>query len=104
MIGYLAPNSGATTNFVYGIGDIGTADSEDSPSGKVGWQAANLANLNECTMPSGAAASAKNSNLSAANWTVTLGYTAGANDLTFNSAANGPGCVALTPTFDKIGK
>ena len=104
LIGYLAPNSGATTNFVYGRGDIETAKSESSPNGKVGWQAANLANLNECAKPSGAAASAKNTNLSAANWTVALGYSDGANDLTFNSAANGAGCVALTPTFDKIGK
>lgn len=101
LIGYLAPNSGETTNFVYGIGDIETADSESSPDGKEGWQAANKANLNECGAVTGAKA---NSNNDGSHWKITLGYTAGANDMTFTATAGDAGCVALTPTFDKIGK
>ena len=101
LIGYLAPNGGETTNFVYGIGDIATASSEESPNGKEGWQAANKANLNECALVS---SPTKNTDISGANWKVTLAYTSGANDMTFNSTVTAGGCTALTPTFDKIGK
>ena len=45
LIGYAAPNNGATTNFAYGIGAIGVQASTDlDETGKVGWTAMNLTN------------------------------------------------------------
>ncbi len=106
LIGYLAPNNGATTNFVYGIGSLATNASTDNPNGVVGWQAANKANLNDCPAVSVTDANA-NGNNTGSHWTVTMAYTTGSNDIGFNAtaqASSGTACVALTPTFDKIGK
>ena len=94
LIGYMAPNNGTTTNFTYG-NDLGIeADQSDAITAlTTGWDAANNINLNECAKGT--------------NWTVkiqkTSSSTAG-DDVSFTAAANGAGCVALTPTFDKIGK
>ena len=102
LIGYLAPNSGSTTNFTYGIGKIGTATSATlSTAAQAGWQAANNQNLNDCAKVTGATA---NQEISGAHWEVTLAAATGAQDITFAASAKGAGCVALTPTFDKIGK
>lgn len=93
LIGYMAPNDGSTTNFTYtgpGIAKDQSSDLSDTP---VGWQAENKSNLNEC--------------VAAANWTVTLSKstsTTKGDDITFTASAGPAGCVALTPTFDKIGK
>ena len=94
LIGYMAPGvDSKTTNFEYDPGDITVKSSNDlSNSTPKGWQAKNIANLNECK--------------SGKNWTITLGRTTGdaQTDITFTASAGGAGCVALTPTFDKIGK
>ena len=93
LIGYMAPNDGSTTNFTYtgpGIAKDQSSDLSDSP---VGWQAANKSNLNECAAGD--------------NWTVTLSKASSStkgDDITFTASAGAAGCVALTPTFDKIGK
>ena len=104
LIGYLAPNSGSTTNFVYGIGTLATATSTESPEGVVGWQAGNKANLNDCAAVANATDVNANKNISGAHWTVTMKYTTGSNDLGFDASAGTASCIALTPTFDKIGK
>lgn len=93
LIGYQAPNNGTTTNFEYGIElPIGAQSSDDLSTGKVGWNAKNKVALNECS--------------SAVNWTVTLSKASGTTsaDISFAASAGATGCVALTPTFDKIGK
>lgn len=100
LIGYTAPNDGQTTNFVYGIGSIALDNSTAVNSETVGWQAANSKALNDCAGVSGAL-TPKN-NITGANWNVKV--KGDATSLTFNAAANGAGCVALTPTFSNIGK
>ena len=97
LIGYMAPGeNSSTTNFNYTPEGIAVATSNDASKSVVGWAASNKANLNECT--------------AGKNWTVSLlASTSEANqtDLTFTAtanAANHAGCIALTPTFDKIGK
>ena len=103
LIGYMAPgNNSETTNFNYHPGSaIAVGGSADlSTTAVVGWQAANKVNLNECAGDG-----------STYHWQVsmTAGTTTtnGQADVVFAataSANNGTGCVALTPTFDKIGK
>jgi type IV pilus assembly protein PilA len=95
LIGYLAPNNGETTNFIYDKGDIAKDASDGVTDQKDGWKAANKANLNECQ---GAGATF--------NWTVKVQKKSGSSqdDITFTASAGPAGCVALTPTFDKIGK
>ncbi len=94
LIGYMAPNDGATTNFEYG-NDLGIdKDASNAVTSlTIGWDAKNKNNLNECA--------------SAVNWTVKLqkatSDTAG-DDIKFTANAGPAGCVALTPTFDKIGQ
>ena len=93
LIGYSTPNNGTTTNFTYGI-DLGISaqNSDALESSKIGWNAKNNVALNECA--------------SAVNWTVTLSKATGTTsaDISFAASAGTAGCVALTPTFDKIGK
>ena len=102
LIGYAAPNNGATTNFAYGIGAIGVQASTDlDETGKVGWTAMNLTNLNECQGT--ANATAKNTE-TAAQWKVTVKAGSNVADVAFDAVATGAGCIALTPSFDKIGK
>ena len=97
LIGYLAPSGAGenkTTNFEYGTTlGIDKAASSDLSKDVIGWDAKNNINLNECA--------------SGVNWTVTLSKvssTTAGDDISFTAAAKGAGCVALTPTFDKIGK
>ena len=97
LIGYLAPNNGSTTNFTYTGPGIAAAGSDALTSAKVGWAAANKQNLNECS--------------AGTNWTVTLSKATGTTqaDIAFAATAGAvsstaAGCIALTPTFDKIGK
>ena len=94
LIGYQAPNDGKTTNFEYGTTlGIEKDQSDAVTSLTVGWDAKNNVNLNECK--------------SAVNWTVKIqkasSSTAG-DDIKFTANAGDAGCVALTPTFDKIGQ
>lgn len=98
LIGYTAPNDGSTTNFVYGIGDIALDNSTEVTAATVGWQAANLKDLNDCKAGAGTA----KQKLTTARWTVEVVGTS--TSLTFDSEADGAGCVALTPTFANIGK
>lgn len=100
LIGYTAPNDGQTTNFVYGIGTIALNNSTAVSSETVGWQAANSKALNDCAGVSGTLT--PKANIASANWNVKV--KGDATSLTFNAAANGAGCVALTPTFGNIGK
>ena len=99
LIGYLAPSGDGpsqTTNFKYDVGDIGaSASAELGTELKIGWQAANKANLNECAGDG-----------TKFNWTVKVSKMAESSqdDVSFTSSAGDAGCVALTPTFDKIGK
>ena len=102
LIGYMAPgNNGATTNFNYHPGAIAVGESATlNSTAQVGWQAANVTNLNECTGDG-----------NTFHWQVglTAGTTtsSGQADVVFSataSANSGTGCIALTPTFDKIGK
>ena len=93
LIGYSAPNNGSTTNFTYGNSLGITAQNSDALSAsKIGWDAKNNVALNECA--------------SAVNWTVTLSKSTGttSDDIRFAASAGDAGCVALPPTFDKIGK
>ena len=101
LIGYMAPSgAGAseTTNFAYGVGDIPTGTSNNLTSAQIGWTARNKQALNECTAPAATSWS----------WQVQVSTAdTGDNgaDIAFAASANGgAGCVALTPTFDKIGK
>ena len=102
LIGYMAPSgAGAseTTNFAYGVGDIATGTSNNLQSEKTGWTARNKQALNECTAPAA----------SAWSWQVKVSKATNTGnngaDIAFAASANGgAGCVALTPTFDKIGK
>lgn len=92
-IGYSAPNNGSTTNFTYGNNlGITAQQSDELSANKIGWDAKNNVALNECA--------------SAVNWTVTLSKATGTTsaDISFAASAGNAGCVALTLTFDKIGK
>ena len=99
LIGYTAPNGGETTNFVYGIGDITAGASTALSDAKVGWQAAGLKDLNECTATG--TTGKGGTKLDKSSWTVSVN---GTTDLEFDAVASGAGCVALTPTFGNIGK
>ena len=104
VIGYSTPGEGnKTTNFVYGIVSIAENTTADVASETVGWTADNLANLNECAK--GTQTTGKNT-ATTANWKVSVIQGTGTSnqELVFTAAVNGPGCTALTPTFDKIGK
>ena len=96
LIGYMAPGvDSKTTNFEYSPGGtIGTAASVAlATSDKLGWQAHNVATLNECAIGD--------------NWKVNMKIASGsatAQDVIFTSTVTAGGCAALTPTFDKIGK
>ncbi|SHL87733.1 hypothetical protein SAMN05720470_12121 [Fibrobacter sp. UWOV1] len=93
LIGYMAPgNNSSTTNFNYTPGDLGPKESSDLADAVKAWAASNTANLNECK--------------AGENWTVKLSKVTGdtQTDITFTASAGTAGCVALTPTFDKIGK
>ena len=96
LIGYMAPGvNSKTTNFEYAPGsDIGTASSIAlATSDKLGWQAHNVATLNECAIGD--------------NWKVNMKIASGsatAQDVIFTAWVKAGGCSALTPTFDKIGK
>ena len=102
LIGYTAPNGGATTNFYYSIGDIGLTNSSNVTGATVAWQAANPNKLNECAAVSNI--SSGNIKLSSANWTVEVTPNPTNTDLAFKAEAKGSGCQALTPTFANIGK
>ncbi len=97
LIGYMAPGvNSKTTNFEYDPGSIAVdASAKLDGTGKTGWQAKNPQNLNECQGGS-------------FHWTVKLtsasATTNGNADVAFEAKADAAGCVALTPTFDKIGK
>ena len=102
LIGYMAPGDNSkTTNFSYhpGVIAVGASAALDA-SGKIGWKAGNFQNLNECQ--------GGGANNPTYHWTVTLksaaATTNGNDDVAFTAAADAAGCVALTPTFDKIGK
>jgi hypothetical protein len=96
LIGYTAPGStgqdeSVTTNFKYGKGEIPMNNSTSIGSAaKTGWTAMNLKDLNDCKIAN-----------ATANWTVKVSDN---GSLVFDAAANGAGCVALTPTFGNIGK
>lgn len=94
LIGYMAPNNGTTTNFTYG-NNKGIADDQSDAvtTAKQGWDASNNINLNECKQ--------------GVNWTVSIikeSSSSVGDDIKFTASAGAAGCVALTPTFDKIGK
>ena len=97
LIGYMAPgNDSKTTNFEYDPGSISGGASDAVTSKKAGWRAKNVQNLNQCQGGQ-------------FHWTVELQNASAADattqaDLTFTASAGDAGCVALTPTFDKIGK
>ena len=94
LIGYSGPGeskaatngSSATNNFQY-TGGIDKSTSQTT--GFTGWTAHNVADLNDCTAGD--------------NWTVVLADGGEGIADKYTTAANGAGCQALTPTFDKIG-
>lgn len=91
LIGYKAPGTGnKTTNFTYTSALL--TGSATITTSTVGWQAANNANLNDCTGDG-----------ATFNWTVTVLGTAGDSDASFTAEA-AAGCKELTPTFNTIGK
>ena len=102
LIGYMAPSGdkpSETTNFKYTPGtlqvDKTTALGSDATTA---WEAANVANLNECEGDAGGTKK---------NWTVGLKASTDASkgaDVVFVSTVSGAGCKALTPTFENIGK
>ena len=102
MIGYMAPSgdkASETTNFKYTPGTLAvSAKASLTSTALVAWEAANVANLNECQ---GAADGSKK------NWTVGLKAASDAAkgaDVVFESKVASDGCKALTPTFENIGK
>lgn len=100
LIGYMAPSGDGeskTTNFEYGVGDIAASTSSDLSGGKIGWTAKNRIALNECKIPSTHSWQVKVSK------TNTAANSAG-EDVAFESKALTAGCIALTPSFEKIGK
>lgn len=95
IIGYSAPgDQGKTTNFEYTetvtFGAEGTV--ELSTTDQVGWNAKNNNKLNDCA--------------SGINWTVKVkASSTKAGEATFTAGvANKSTCLALTPTFENIGK
>ena len=101
LIGYMAPSGAGdsqTTNFAYGVGGLATGSDNNLAQPVIGWTARNLAALNECAAPAA----------NAWSWQVQVSKATSSDhgaDVAFAASANGgTGCVALTPTFDKIGK
>ena len=99
LIGYMAPGvDSKTTNFEYSpTSAIGVAESKALSGNMVGWQAHNVANLNECAIGD--------------NWQVKLSVATGSDaatsagqDILFSAEVPESGCAALTPTFKNIGK
>lgn len=95
IIGYKAPgDNGNTTNFAFTEGSIsfsnGTAELTDA--NQIAWQAQNKAKLNDCAP--------------AVNWTVAVAKSAdAAGEAKFTPAlANKDNCLALTPSFETLGK
>ena len=97
LIGYMAPGvNSKTTNFEYSPTSAIKVDGSATLTSRdiVGWQAHNVATLNECSIGD--------------NWKVNMKVNtaegATAQDIIFSSTVTAGGCAALTPTFDKIGK
>ena len=99
LIGYMAPSGdqpSKTTNFEYTPGALSVTGETAASASTVAWEAKNVANLNECPVGK--------------NWTVSVQKEADntkGTDIKFEATANAlskAGCIALTPTFDKIGK
>ena len=97
LIGYKAPGStgndgSQTTNFTYN-GSLQAAVST-SASAAQAWQASNRVQLNDCA--------------AAANWGVAVSATQAGSaqgaDVSFTASVNTPGCQALTPSFELIGR
>ena len=106
MIGYIAPNSGATTNFFYGEGQDHGTDAT-AASDVVGWAADNRVTLNNCQQGTVMTAGNAENATTGSHWYVLVTVnTANQADVTFQSvAANTTGtaeCLALTPSFPNI--
>ena len=102
LIGYMAPgNNSQTTNFSYDPSQIAVGASAALDAGrKIGRKAGNFQNLNECT-----GGGASNPTYHRTVKLTSAAATANGNaDVAFEAKADHAGCVALTPTLDKIGK
>ena len=105
MIGYIAPNGGETTNFYYGAAIAHSGSASQNAQNVVGWAADNKVTLNECVAGTTITQAKATNATTNSHWIVKVSVNTGTQaDVTFDAFANGDGCVALTPTFIKIGK
>ena len=103
MVGYIAPNSGETTNFYYGEGIAHSGSASQNATNVIGWAADNKITLNECTAGTTITSGKATGVSDAANWVVKVSVNTGSNaDVTFASSAKTAGCTALTPSFSNI--
>ena len=106
-VGYIAPNSGETTNFYYGTG-IGLNTNSQNVSGVVGWAADNKVTLNDCKAGTVVKSANAVDATDGAHWVVKVTVNTGSQaDVTFESVAKsstdtGEICDALTPSFSNI--
>ncbi|WP_296013922.1 hypothetical protein [uncultured Fibrobacter sp.] len=106
MVGYIAPNSGETTNFYYGTGVALNTNSQNATN-VVGWAADNRVTLNNCPKGNDVNSANKVGATAAAHWQILVSVnTANAADVTFQSVAANTTttaeCLALTPSFESI--
>lgn len=93
LIGYTAPGTnGETTNFWFSSEGL-AANTATAAAVPKAWTADNKAKLNDCALSSKAAGV----------WKVSLDAVANGKD-TYSASVTGDGCLALTPTFNTIGK
>ena len=97
LIGYSAPGgsqgaSSQTNNFEYSTSGAIATNSEETAGNKIGWQAKNLAKLNDCTV-------------AADNWTIKLGTISSTTTVSsYEAKVKTDQCKTLTPSFEQIGK
>ena len=106
LVGYIAPNSGETTNFYYGTGVALNTNSQNATD-VVGWAADNKVTLNNCQKGNDVNSANKVGATTAAHWHVLVSVnTSNAADVTFESVAANTTttaeCLALTPSFTSI--
>ena len=108
MVGYIAPNSGNTTNFFYGAGIAHSGSASQNATNVVGWAADNKGTLNNCKQGTVVTSANSENATNAAHWRVLVSVNTGSQaDVTFtseaaNSASTTEDCLSLTPSFTSI--
>ncbi len=106
LVGYIAPNSGETTNFYYGTGGALNTNAQNATN-VVGWAADNKVTLNNCQKGNDVNSANKVGATTAAHWHVLVSVnTSNEADVKFESVAANTTttaeCLALTPSFTAI--